>query len=957
MRGIDGTEALSGSDAERNPVERLAEEFAEKCRQGSCPSVTQYVAAFPDYAGEIRELFPSIAMIEQLGREQRAERDPLPAGPDTSDAELKRLGDFRILREIGRGGMGVVYEAIQESLGRRVAVKVLSGPTIASPNQLKRFQREAQAAAQLHHTNIVPVFGVGSEGGRHYYVMQFIDGIGLDQITGHRADPVNPHSHAEPGRGPSQEPSSSLLAHITPARLFSDSRSGSGSDARDHWKAVAWIGLQLADAVAYAHRQGVLHRDLKPANLLLDAQGAVWITDFGLAKLPDDEALTQSGDVVGTLRYMAPEQFQGESTASTDIYSLGLTLCELATQRPAFDATDRHDLIRRITQQGPPRPVTVAPAIPRDLDTILAKCTAYRPGDRYASADLLADDLQRFIDGEPIRTRRVSVAERFWRWARRNPAVATLSGLSLLLLILVVSVILMAYFQVDEQRRKAVSLAKDKAETAQLAERAKETAFRQMHRAESEHARAEGNLQLAMTAFDDIIERVSSRGVPTSVEIGLSSDHELAEPRRATAADVELLQGLLKFYVAFAEQNESVQAIQVETAEAYKGIGKIYERLERFEEAIAAYDRALQLYEQFPPDGDSTREFTLAAVEVLNLRGAAHRRAGHAMDAIDDHLEAKDRLLDLAASARETPECQFTLATTYNCLGSLHPAVTRAAGPPVPSGPRWLRGLAGRGGGGQRRGPPWLEDHRRIAIDILLELVAQEPQNVEYLLALARSYRNCLATAWRGEHLGDAEDYLAKAVELLEQLQEQFPGDPRFRYELADVLSVVIPSGGKGETAQAHQRLERAIAIARHLLEASPNQRDYLVLLANALSTQGRLFARQNSQAQAQRCMEEALSLLGQAVEQNGHAPPYTSLYARTTLELGRLLRNMGLAKRSRVVLENGVRVLTAVKGSEHVSEKTPSRFGALRFELAETLKTLGEHDLAEKTLSAETRF
>jgi WD40 repeat protein/predicted Ser/Thr protein kinase len=376
---------------------QVLDEFTDRLNRGEQPDLEAYVRKHPQLESVLRQVYS----VLQLARSPRdtPSLSPPATGP-TSPPD--HLGDFRLLREVGRGGMGVVYEAVQESLGRHVALKVLPVQAALSPVYLERFQREAQAAARLHHTNIVPVFGVGEHDGVHYYAMQFIAGRSLAEVIAERQKP-----------GFSPEPGS--------------------------WKDAARIGAQLADALVYAHGQGVLHRDIKPANLLLDTQGSAWITDFGLAKIEDQDGLTQSGDFLGTLRYLAPERLRGVSDARGDLYGLGLTLYELLTRRPAFDGADRDVLVRQITQEEPLRPRQLDPSIPRDLETVVLKAIAKEPERRYQTAAELAEDLRRFLADRPIQARRVTVAEQLWRWCRRNPAKAGLAvavmGLSLLLLV------------------------------------------------------------------------------------------------------------------------------------------------------------------------------------------------------------------------------------------------------------------------------------------------------------------------------------------------------------------------------------------------------------------------------------------------------------------------------------------------------------------------------------------
>ena len=201
---------------------------------------------------------------------------------------------------------------------------------------------------------------------------------------------------------------------------------GGSSRDRTFWQGIARIGAQVADALAYAHSQGVLHRDIKPSNLLLDNHGTVWVTDFGLAKLDDQQNLTGSGDILGTLRYMPPEAFEGRHDARGDVYSLGITLYEMLALRPAFDETDRARLIRLVTADAPPRLRKLNRDVPRDLETVIHKAIDRDPEHRYQTAAELADDLRLFVEDRPVRARRASEAEKFLRWCRRNPVPAGL---------------------------------------------------------------------------------------------------------------------------------------------------------------------------------------------------------------------------------------------------------------------------------------------------------------------------------------------------------------------------------------------------------------------------------------------------------------------------------------------------------------------------------------------------
>lgn len=473
---------MDESSGDRNPVERLFEDFLARKRRGDHPRMEEYLAAHPDWADDIRELFPALLLMENFKPETAELNDDTEENSHIRrDALPEQVGDYRIVSEIGRGGMGVVYEAEQLSLGRRVALKVLRRSLADEPHALERFQREARSAARLHHTNIVPVFEVGVEQDISYYAMQYIHGQGLDQVL---TELVNLRSGAH-AVSAAESPAISLvtlslcrgifpasevaeptalieqqdpdqLAAALPRRPRQKGRdSGNAGDGersdiklpgsselsvihsgrQQYFRSISHVGWQVADALAYAHGRGVVHRDIKPSNLLLDTSGVVWITDFGLAKAEEDN-LTRTGNIVGTLRYMAPERFSGESDAGVDVYGLGATLYELITLQPAFETTDRLRLIDKIANSEPARPRTIDPSIPRDLETIVLKAMEKSPKARYASAAALAEDLRRFANDEPIAVRRPLAVERFARWARHNRSLAaSLSAVAVLLVV------------------------------------------------------------------------------------------------------------------------------------------------------------------------------------------------------------------------------------------------------------------------------------------------------------------------------------------------------------------------------------------------------------------------------------------------------------------------------------------------------------------------------------------
>jgi serine/threonine protein kinase/Tfp pilus assembly protein PilF len=396
------------------------EEYLEAVEAGTAPPREEFLARYPDLADD---LDGCLAALRFIGRAAEGPRSVVAevAGMEPPAQSLGQLGDFRLIREVGRGGMGVVYEAEQVSLGRRVALKVLPFAATMDPRQLQRFHNEARAAASLDHPHIVHVHAIGCERAVHFYAMQFIEGqtlaamiADLRQRGGRPAEaqPTTPHFPEQP------EPA----AETAPWAAASTER---GPRDRAHFRRVAELGIQAAEALDYAHALGIVHRDVKPANLLVDGRGGLWVADFGLAHIQSDARLTLTGDLVGTLRYMSPEQALAKQVVvdyRTDVYSLGATLYELLTLEPAFGGCDRQELLRQIAFEEPKPPRRINKAIPAELETIIQKAMEKDPADRYATAKELAEDLRRFLADEPIRARRPGPVRRSAKWARRHPS-------------------------------------------------------------------------------------------------------------------------------------------------------------------------------------------------------------------------------------------------------------------------------------------------------------------------------------------------------------------------------------------------------------------------------------------------------------------------------------------------------------------------------------------------------
>jgi serine/threonine protein kinase len=422
------------TDTQKDKLGTLLEKYMTALESGMPPSVGSLTRSCP----ELRDALQ--ACVEGLEGLHR-----MAAGESTVEAlsthDPRRLGDFELHKEIGRGGMGVVYRATQTSLHRTVAIKLLPLTSVLDSRQLTRFQHEAEAAASLQHPNIVPVYAVGCERGIHFYAMQFIQGSAMGAAT-------------------------------VEARDVRESNSDSSQvSATSDWRTAVAQAAQVADGLHAAHKLGVIHRDIKPSNLIVDHNGKPWITDFGLARIQSNVSLTQSGDVIGTMRYMSPEQSRGESAivdGRTDVYSLGTTLYEMLAGTPAHDGEDARSILRQIEEDVVPLR-RHCPGLPRDLETVVAKAMATHRDGRYETAHDFASDLRRVLADEPTVARPPTWLDRSVRLATKFRATVAAAT--------VVGVLALAGFAISNARLAAAnrlsnsraSLAKDNEDIAREA--------------------------------------------------------------------------------------------------------------------------------------------------------------------------------------------------------------------------------------------------------------------------------------------------------------------------------------------------------------------------------------------------------------------------------------------------------------------------------------------------------
>jgi serine/threonine protein kinase len=1033
---------MSGQVSDRHPLDLVAEEFTERLRRGEDPTVDAYAAKHPEIAAEIRELFPTIAEMERLKRRRAKTREGLASPEETP--RIERLGDFRILHEIGRGGMGIVYAAEQESLGRQVAIKVLPGRMLDDSKQVERFEREARTAAGLHHTNIVPVFGVGHQDGHHYYVMQHIDGVGLDEVlealrrpavrggeaaldagsvrsrrSGHatsiarallggrfgdRGDATAnegaggarppagsespgdvfpgasietveiPRAKVEEAKGAAARPDAGLAARATadagprrPSRL-----------EPGYFRCVAEIGLQVASALEYAHSRGTLHRDIKPANLLLDSKGFVWITDFGLAKPMGGDAISQTGDVVGTLRYMAPEQLHGRADERSDVHGLGLTLYELVTLGPAHRESETKSLIGAIAEGRILRPRRLRPEIPRDLETIVWKSISRDPAERYASAADLRADLQRFLDDVPILARPVGPAGRLWRWSKRNRALAGATGTALALLVLLALTATVGYLRT----RKAME-------------------------GEAWSSR------LALGALDRIFEQFApDRSAPAAsltIEEGESEPIEVPLQPVLSRSAASLLEHLLEFYDRLAEQGGDDPKLRRKVAEANRRVGDIRQRLGNHEEAETAYRRALEVYGALEERSPGDAKIRIETARILNELGTISRameKSGRAF-----HEKALE-LLSGPSMTAESERFRYELARTNYFLGkrpgpgegfpilsprpgdgpdgrkgrSRPPGQDRGESPGQDRGespgqdrgesPRQDRGESpgqdrgddprpDRGDGNLKRDPPrgprergrGLEGANESldkAIAILEPLILENPRAPDYqqLLALVYREKSFIKPAPGVEPNREA---FGRAVEILEKLVADHPESPDYRYDLSKMYSAAAGPFARPETpAGLVESLRKALEISEALTAEHPQVPNYTasqveirLKLAGALEAAG-------DAGEAEENLRRALQLQTSLARRFPEVSSYGFWRAGIMEALATLLGRQGRPREARPILEESIAML---EGLLEAAAGTP-RTRPTAFFLSRSLRALGQvlDDLGDEPGAIEAR-
>jgi serine/threonine protein kinase/tetratricopeptide (TPR) repeat protein len=921
----------AGADATTNYADQLladlVDQYTARLQAGEAVDVESFARAHPAHSAELRRLLPALQALADLESSARPAADPAPPAPASPDPGI--LGDFRILREVGRGGMGIVYEAEQLSLRRRVALKVLPFAAALDARQLQRFQTEARAAAHLHHTNIVPVYAVGCDRGVHYYAMQFIDGRTLAEAIDELRSFNEPTTGAE-ARSPQPVPGAGAPATAAAGALTTER----SARTPGYFRAVAQLGVQAAEALEHAHEQGIVHRDVKPANLLVDARGHLWVADFGLARCQSEAGLTATGDLVGTLRYMSPEQALAQRVVidhRTDIYSLGATLYELLTLRHIFTGEDRQELLRQIAFEEPRAPRRLDRAIPVELETIVLKAAAKSPADRYQTAQELADDLRRFLEDRPIHARRPTLGQRLGRWARRHRQLVGAATVALVLAVIGLGVSNLLIWQERDRTEQQRRLAVAKAEEAQQREKEAEKNFRMAEKvvqdyftlvSESRELKAHGLEQLrkqllggarayyhkfvAMRRGDPrlraelgdayyrlatITAEVESRARASALfEKALATAEELSrehpdhpEHRYQVGASLcelgnlhqlagrlekarELRNRSLEVYQKLVVDFPSKHVFRWELAGAHQNLGTLDHVTGRLRVAERSYQRALNLRTQLVREHTDEPRYRRSLAESYMALGGFYRTRGERERAETALGKARRTWEELTRMPYPLPGFRHMLGMTHYQLAVLHTDMGR-----------WEQA----------------EKALQTALGILQPLASAHPSMLDYQDDLATVHSQ-LASLYRTDgRTSEARAAEERALSVREQLVRAAPDDPAYRMRLAESYQNTAQRDQAGDAAA------RAVAIHERLVREHPESPQFRHNLAHSYHRQGDLHAATGQLAEAARSYEKALAIEEKLAKDQPLVSGYRSDLGATCLELGRQYANSGQPDRA----------------------------------------------------------
>ncbi|HEY1859059.1 MAG TPA: protein kinase [Gemmataceae bacterium] len=881
--------------------ERLDEVLAaylKAAREGSAPTRDELRATHPDLAEELSSFFADRDQFDQLAAPLRTAVAPAPRWSPVRDLE-----DYELLGEIARGGMGVVFKARQRSLNRIVALKMLLCGPLAGTAALQRFRMEAEAVANLDHPHIVPIYEVDECQGQPYFSMKFMEGGTLAR-----------HS-AQYGSDP---------------------------------KAAARLMATVAGAVHYAHQRGILHRDLKPTNILLDADGRPHVTDFGLAKrlgedaaalpgrggladakppaddvstaicltlphlLNADDHATQSGMIVGTLSYMAPEQAAGQKgtvTTAADVYGLGAILYELLTGKPPLRGETPLETLRLLRDQEPAAPSTLRANLHRDLETICLKCLNKDPRKRYPSALALVEDLNRYLQGEPIQARPVGSVERLWRWCLRKPVVAGLAAALVLTLtasLITMSVLLAlalhnghiaeANFHRAEQNLEEADLQKQEAQkNFEEAERQKRAAQKNLEEAELQRDRAERKFRQAHDAVNDF----SKRAMDSRAHLPGSD-----------AMSKLILEAALTYYQQFLDERSEDAAIQEETAEACIRVAQINSLIGSRVKSLEAYQKALELFGKLHTGDPANINWQRRLASTHHNVGTLQATNNKLKASLQSHLAARSLYEQfLRANPNDVP-LQTGLAETLNNLVIAFSEMGKID--------------EAYGVGNQAR-------------EILEKLDRSEPGNLDVQRALAMSY-NHLGVLFNRQngHTAEALAVYEKAFAVREKLTNAQPRNLTFQRDLAESLhNLGSAQMNVGKHTEGERNWDEAHQLREKLAHDNPRVVALQCELAASYTDLGIIHSKKDESDEALKAYHKAQDILQQLLKDNPGVPQFQSDLGKSFFNIGVRYGVLKLRREAREVYEQARDI------QEKLVQTNPEHLG-YRTELAGTLVNLG---------------
>lgn len=911
--------------------ERLAlvldEYMSELESTGLPPDVERLAVEHPDLAEELRSYADSLQVLHQMTTGLRSESAQPQASAETGRA--KRLGDYEIIREVGRGGMGVVYEARQLSLNRLVALKVLPFAAMLDERQIARFRTEAQAAAQLHHPNIVPVHAVGQERGVHYFAMQFIAGQSLehaiDELRGYAmpTDPTISYSRASAAVKVAERERDTAIDSAFSTRVSTHSRT--------YCHSVARLMLQAADAVDHAHQLGVIHRDVKPSNLLLDRSGKLWITDFGLARIQSDSGVTISGDIVGTIRYMSPEQAAGNSAlvdARTDVYALGATLYELLTLRPAHVGNGREEILRQIEAIEPASPRSLNPAVPFDLETITLRALAKARDERYPTARALAEDLRRFLNGEPTEARRPTPIDRAAKWALRHRKIVALAATFLVVLTCVSATSALMIAQGEQRTKDALAASEANRRRAEEHYQQARQVVDRFGGIANELSRLPGAEPLRRTLLNDTLEYYRQFVARAAGDEKLAAEMAGAYHKAAVIAEaigdrqdaLEFCDRSLRLFAELTAKSPDDETLQARQANAYNSLGLLLGATGKSQKALEAYARAIQLQQSIADRRPGAAQPEQSLAETYSNLGLLQGQLGD-KNAARKSLAAAIRLFkQLLEEEPRDVDLRHTLAIGYNNLSFVD------------------------------RGDDWNDSETscRSAIALLDELVAENSSRLAFRSDLALCQNNL------GSILGHREDWEAacesyrKAIELQRQLTRQAGAVVLYRRDLAVSLNNLAQAQqALGNLDAAIKSFAAAEEIALQLADDYPHEITFHSFAGVVLNNRASALETSGKAAEAIAVYEAAIEHQRSAFDEAPQVIEYREFLSKHFFNYGRALRAAGRpADAAQVALQR--RQLWPADG-EHlgkVAVELAEAAGQIRAEGALAPENNGKHSL-----------